>query len=126
MAKIDFRQKLLQIDGKKPLANKQPRLDENGEQVKDEKGNPVMDDPGMLLMDVCSQALLTPYNDEKDVSGDEKHRRYSLAKRIMQTPEGEKTLVKAEEVTLLKTLLPKMYAPLVVGQAFDLLEGESE
>ena len=115
MAKIDFTAKLMQIDGKAPI--QQEKKD------KDAEGKPVSTMVDLTLEEVCTQALLTPYQDETAITGEEKAQRYQIAKTIARTAAGETTVLKSEDILAIKKLLPKLYAPLIVGQAFDLLEG---
>lgn len=109
--KIDFFKELTTIDGDSPLMQK------------DEK---TKEDKPMTLADVCVQALLSPYQDETSLSAEDKIRRYNIAAAIARTKEDEKTVVKAEDITLIKTLVAKAYAPLVVGQTSAFLEGEDQ
>lgn len=74
----------------------------------------------LTLAAVATSALLANHQDERDLSGTDKVTRYKLAQRINDA--DREIEMSAEEVTLLKTLIGKAYAPLVVGQAFDLLE----
>lgn len=73
-----------------------------------------------LLRKVLVEALLLNYNDETP-SGEDKVTRYELAVKI-QAADGELE-VKAEEVALMKKLVGKAYATIIVGQAWKMLEG---
>lgn len=109
--KIDFSQELQTIKGDEPLMQK------------DEK---TKEDKPMTLADICVQALLAPYSDEPGLSADDKITRYKIASAIAKTPEGDKTSVQAKDIDMIKNLIAKAYAPLVVGQASAMLEGETE
>jgi hypothetical protein len=84
----------------------------NGEPINDEKGNPV------TLKTVCQIALLGRYPHESP-DGAEKARRWLLATQLRDavldfTP---------EEMTLMKDLVGRAYDPLIVGQAYRLMNG---
>jgi hypothetical protein len=74
------------------------------------------------LMDVSLDALLTPMQDEQNLSGEEKAKRYVLATRIY----SNKTDVDLEtdEISLIKRLIGKLFGPLIVGQAYPMLENK--
>jgi len=67
-----------------------------------------------------TEALLASYEDEKSLSGEEKASRYTLALAIHASVEPLD--LKAEDVVLIKKLVAKGYGPLIVGQAWMLLE----
>jgi hypothetical protein len=98
--KINFAKELMMIDGK----TKMPAADGNIATVK-----------GAVI-----DALLATYNDEQNLAGAEKLKRYKLAMRIS----NDETEFESEEVTLFKTLTGKAYGPIVVGQVWDTLEGK--
>lgn len=79
-----------------------------------EEGKPI------TLSTICSSALLMPYEDEKNLSGDEKVKRFKLASQVYDSGEQEITI---EDASLLKKLIAKAYTPLIVGRAYALLEG---
>ena len=66
-------------------------------------------------------ALYAQYEDEKNLSGDEKYKRAELA-RLISAPGDVK--LKPEDAALLKKLFGKAYGPLVVYQAWRILDGE--
>lgn len=108
--KVDFHKGLTTIKGNEPLKQKQ----DDGTFAE------------MTLEDVCVQALLSPYPDEQNLSMEDKNKRYKIAASISRTAEGEETNLKSEDVTLIKTLVAKAFAPLVVGQVIAALEGDDE
>ena len=97
--KIDFSRILTNFDGKPILTP--------------EKGEPVD------LKTASMTALLGQYQDERNLSGEEKFKRYELAKKIHQSGEIE---LKSEEIALIKSLVAKAYAPLAVGKLWEMLE----
>ena len=74
----------------------------------------------VLLRDVCENALL---EDDRGSDGGEKMKRFKLAEKIHLY---EDVNLSAEDVTLLKELIGKLYGPLVVGQAYKILDPEEE
>lgn len=97
-------------------------LTETALTIVDGKQLPV--DRPLTLASIAVNALLAPYEDERGLSGDEKVRRYKLAQAIHAAPTVE-VEVSAEQIAMLKSLIAKSYAPLVVGQAYALLEEEA-
>ena len=74
----------------------------------------------LMLKDICLNALLAEFPDEKP-NGMENMKRYLLAKKVQLANDIE---LKAEEVVLIKELVGRAYnSPLVVGQAYHFLEG---
>ncbi len=67
---------------------------------------------------VLVNALMQPK--EKDL-GMEKMKKYELATRIFKNDSVE---LDANEVAMLKNLVGELFAPLVVGQVWNLLEGK--
>jgi hypothetical protein len=102
---IDFTAEIKQIDGST---------------FKDEKGA----DIHTTLGKVCEQALLATYSDERDQSGkelitpEEKFKRWQLASKV----HGKDVNLAAEDLAMIKKLIGKGYPPLVVGQAWTLLD----
>lgn len=97
----------------------QALTDLNGKAIEEKAGDVTRP---LTLATVCVNALLMPHEDERNLSGKDKVSRYELAKKI-NGAEGEID-VKAEDITLLKNLLAKAYTPLIVGQAYAVLEAE--
>lgn len=80
----------------------------------------------LTLKTICVNALQFQ---EKDVSGSEKMKRYRLATKIYGTKDSEdiEMDLSAEDITMLKDLINKSYpSPIVVGQAWDILEQADE
>ena len=88
----------------------------------DGKVIPYSGKPKMTLMDISLDALLASLPDEQNLSGEEKAKRYVLATRIYTNPTSVD--LKAEEITLIKKLVGRVFGPLVVGQAFEMLENK--
>jgi len=78
----------------------------------------------MYLKDATLDALLATFQDEQNLPGEEKAKRYVLATRIYSNP--EKLELKAEEVALIKKQIGRLFGPLVVGQAFAMLDGKEK
>ena len=91
----------------------------DGEPLKEDHNGIIRD---VLLSRLAVNALLANYNDEPALSGEDKVKRFKLAQQINDA-DGD-VEVTAEQVALLKSLIAKGYTPLVVGQAYEILEGE--
>lgn len=89
-------------------------VDLSGTAINDSEGKPA------ALRGVVIDALLAQFKDEPNLSGEEKVKRFILAEKIFR---GE-TEVSAEDVSLIKKLIGKAYNPLIVGQAWQILEGK--
>jgi hypothetical protein len=74
----------------------------------------------LTLADVAINALLSL---EDKTSGEEKFKRYALSKKIHENTNSVD--LKVEEITLIKEMIGKIYAPLIVGQTWDMLENDT-
>ena len=92
--------------------------DLDGEEIPDVKGKTA------TLRGLAIDALLAQYQDEQNLGGEEKLKRWELASKIKNSPDPVE--VSAEEVVLIKKLVGKAYGVLVVGQAWKYLEGEKD
>lgn len=77
----------------------------------------------LTLGAVSTEALLAVFQDEQSLPGEEKAKRYELAMRILK---GGRLELSVEEAAELKRLIGKAFAPLIVGQAFRMIEGKTE
>ena len=103
---VDFAQKFKTLDGK-PMTRTLDNLEE------------------VDLKSVSIEALLNADPDPNiNTDGPEKVKRYDLVLRINKC--DGKIKVTAEEVTLIKNLIGKMFPVMVVGQAYKFLEGDAE
>lgn len=77
----------------------------------------------VTLSSVAVGALSTVFPDEVGLSGADKYKRYELALAI-----NKKKLVElqVEDVTLIKTVIGKAYGPVIVGPAYDVIEGKKK
>ncbi len=98
--KIDFKQKVFNLDGDAF------------------KGD---DDKTVPLSQFCVSSLLANYGDEQGVTGEEKFKRYELASKI----KDKEADVTAEEISKIKLLVGKSFAPVLVGPIYLALEGKS-
>jgi len=89
--------------------------------IKNIKGEVVKD---LTLKSVSVEALLATFEDERSLSGEEKVKRFVLATRIESNSNDMD--FKVEDVAKIKQLIGKGYGPLVVGQAWEMLEGKLE
>ena len=82
----------------------------------------ISESKGVTLKSAAVNALLAIYPDEQNLSGEEKAKRYVLATRIYANS-GDKPDLSLEDIVLIKKLIGKAYGPLIVGQSFQILEG---
>jgi len=88
--------------------------------IKDLDGDAVKDgEKDATLGGVACSALLASYADEQGLPAEDKVRRFRLAETAAKGGEQE---IKVEDVALIKQLIGKMFAPLIVGRAYDLIE----
>lgn len=73
----------------------------------------------LKLSKVCIDALLNVFPDEQNLVGVDKIKRYVLAQNIQEHRDYSMT---SEETELVKKLVAKLYGPLIVGQAWALLD----
>lgn len=89
----------------------------------DEKNNNIIDgDTNFTLRMVMSKALLTSYVGDKSTP-EEKYNRYTIFKKIEEAPDNIVEL-SSDEIVVIKKLVGLSYPPLIVGQAWDMLEGK--
>lgn len=73
---------------------------------------------------VACNALLAPFDDERGLSGEEKVKRFELAVKISKA-NGLPAEITVEDAALIKKLVAKLYAPLVVGQVWQAVDNPS-
>lgn len=73
----------------------------------------------ITLKTVIQDALLFPKENE---DGKSKYVRYDLFKRIMEVEESIE--LESEEIASIKKLIGEIKPPLIMGQAWDMLEGK--
>lgn len=108
--KINFSSKITTIKG---LPMKEAVV-EDGEKIEKE----------IELKDICINALLTDVPKPQNApieSGREKFKKYNLAKKV---GDGGEIEISSEEITLLKEQIGNLYPPMVVGSAYEILEGQ--
>lgn len=94
-------------------------------ELKNMDGEVLRDGDKVLTLGAASiNALMSTYPDEKNVSGEDKLKRYDLSLRIKNSDISSD--YKSEEITLIKKLIGKAFTPLVVGQAYKILEGDNK
>jgi len=89
----------------------------DGDELKDQNNKP------LLLKAILINALLEP-TQSKDITGEEKLKRYNLASDIQAATKY--IVLNIDDTKLLKDLVGKVYTPLIVGQAWNVLEKGSE
>lgn len=90
--------------------------DLNDREIPGSDGNPA------TVRGVVMDALVAAYQDEAQLSGEEKLKRWELAMKIKNATDP--TELSAEEISLAKKLVGKAYGALVVGQVWSVLEGK--
>jgi hypothetical protein len=90
----------------------------------DGKSIPMGDRKMITLKDISLDALQTIFDDERTLSGEDKVKRWALATRIYANP--EKIDLQSEETALIKKLIAKSFGPLIVGQAWSMLDPKTE
>lgn len=91
--------------------------DFDGQTINDPKGQPAR------VRGVCIDALLAAFQDEPSLAGEEKLKRFQLALKVKES--NSVADLTAEEITLIKKLVGKAYAPIVVGQVWTILESRA-
>lgn len=91
-----------------------PLLDIEGNPVELEVGKP------STVATACINALLGNYMDEQGLSGEEKTKRYVLARIVAQRNDP---VLLADEIETIKVLVAKMYSPVICGQVWLMLDG---
>ena len=88
--------------------------------IKDLDGDAVKDgDKDATLGRVACTALLASYADEQNLPAEDKIKRFRQAETAAK---GGAQEVRVEDVALIKTLIGKAFAPLIVGRAFDIID----
>ena len=77
----------------------------------------------VMLAEVAQNALLASYQDEPNLSGEEKVKRFAIARKIEEQPKDPS--LSAEDIALIKKLIAKAYNPLVTSDAWLLLDPAS-
>lgn len=112
--KIDVTKKLVDLSGK-PIV--QPKSDQ------DRKPNekPEMEDITLKMVSVNAILVVDP---KKPCSGEEKVKRYELAKRIYAA--DAEVELSAEDIVLIKNSVHDGFQPIISGQVVEILEGKDD
>lgn len=116
--KIDLNFKLKKLDGSDLIDLEPDGLDETG-QPKFKPSKP------LTLRKAIVDSLTSNFQDEQKLEAMKKAKRGWLAMKIWDHKDPLIELT-AEEVTLCKDLIGKRYSPLVVAQAWSILDPASE
>lgn len=91
--------------------------------IKDLDGDAVKDgERDATLGRVACAALLATYADEQNLAAEDKVKRFRLAEIASKGGEQE---IKVDDVALIKKLIGKAFAPLIVARAYDIIEPPS-
>ena len=122
MAKVNMSYKFRALNGK-PISRdtgETRKIMKDGKQVEE----PITTD--LDLKHICVDALFNPElgvdGRPVQVEGQEKFDRYYLASRLYSS--NGIVELKSEQITLLKDLIGKGYGPIIIGQAWEALEGK--
>ncbi len=91
-------------------------LEESAKIIAEETGKP------LTLSSIAVEALQAQFDDERQLSGDDKLKRWKLAVKVHGA--AEPVELSAEDIALIKRLVGKAYSAAVVGPAFLALESE--
>lgn len=72
----------------------------------------------LILKEVCINSILTPSREDRE---QQKFQKWELFKKIRDCKTDEIDL-KAEEIVILKRSIGEIQPPLIMGQAFEMLE----
>lgn len=109
---LDLEQGFKDADGKTPVQDVLSQ--DKAARCADRDGGPCLTLKGAVF-----HALLQPYSDEATLSGEDKFKRGALAYRLEPLKE---TTFSAQEVLLIKLVLGKMYSPIIVYQAYRMID----
>lgn len=84
-------------------------------------GNPIQDGQMAFTLGRASIAALTGVFADEEISGAEKFERFDLALKINRA-DGPLALP-PEDIAKIKRLIGKAYSPLIVGRAYEILNG---
>lgn len=102
----------MKIDFSKPI------LDVNDKPIIQTDADPQPGKPALVGTVVCN-ALLAIYQDERDLKGVEKVRRFKLAQTAAKC---ELSDVKVDDAALIKELVCKGFSPLLVARVFEVID----
>jgi len=111
--KVKFDQTLMVLNGTKPIKGIDPYY------VGDPK-NPAAPLVDMTLQIVATESLLG-HNPAEGLSAEKKVQMFGLAQKIVKNKTVD---LEVEEIVLIKECVATQYPPLIVGQAFPMLEGK--
>lgn len=108
--KINFNEVLKDLDDKKMS---QPKYDDDNNQIGKED---------ITIGMICKIALSA---DEKDLTEDKKFGRFMLAMDIQKSMKNNEPLelTDANDASLLKKVVNRIYPPLIVGRVFQIIDG---
>lgn len=81
----------------------------------------VKDKPDLTLRDVCVNSLLSTQQEDKEK---EKFERYEVFQKIKKLDKDGMVDLKSDEIVIIKKAIGLFQPPLLLGQAFDMLEGK--
>ena len=112
--KIDVTQQIAELDGTPMVTSKQVCL---------MCGQTMGVEEPMTVRLATTRALAPVYQDERNLTGDDKIIRFHLALRIMDEDEPD---LEAKEIVLAKEMVGKMYGAIVVGRVWAILDPKAK
>lgn len=109
----------MQIDVTQPIVGYDDEPLTIPSQTEKTEGGKAKEEQLILKKAICD-ALLASFRDEERVSGAEKAKRFELAKRVNKC-DGEFEF-SGDEIDLIKSMVAKMYATLISGAIWSMLE----
>jgi hypothetical protein len=85
----------------------------------DGKSIPAGTRPKLFLKDVCINAVLTPIQDDNQ---EDKWKKYELWKKLRDSK--NEIELEIEEIAAIKKAIGKVNVTIIMGQAFEMLEGK--
>ena len=96
--------------------------------MKNFKGEDINQPQPLTLAEVCAQALLGNYDDDKQTSAESKIARFKLAHKLFTKNEAGETVavceldIPVEDATLIKKFVNKAFGVLIVGQVDEIIK----
>ena len=92
--------------------------------INDMSGKPISDKPEeAMLRRICLEVLMNTLRGDDNMPGAEKARLYALGMKIQAEAEPD---LPVEDWTLIKDRIGKAYGPLVVGQAYAMIDSTTD
>jgi len=123
--RVNFNEELRDITGKCIEEKKQVYICPGCGAKVDLDGGVITEGTGqnVKLKNICINALMANSPDEKNLSAEKKFYRAQLAEKIYLEGKGAID-IRTEDIVMLKSQISKLYPPLLVYRAFQILDPE--